>query len=711
MNVLETVLARLRTKDDEGSALILALVVVVTLGLLLGSALDFAGTGVGNTPHLRDQRNQLNYAQGTVDGAINNIRNSSIAGTTSGPCPTYAPPVLAAGQNSGADGTTQFRATCTGLDSGNEPGTKAPIFAIQTLGTGFAPNNPNCNNPCPAGINQSSGTNNTLSIDGGIYSAGRVWNKGSGGVDMVVEGSVYAAGSCSGNLHTTDSAGLHCGASQTFGDDPKYAPAINSSAALDTLISSTGVDPAVTCPNSGHHVAYFSPGYYSEQPGSLLESSSDPNCDGSEDVWWFKPGFYYFDFTHAQAGNEWDFITPVGNHNLGVVGGTPTGTWSTQSNPAMPWGSACDATPVSGTDSSPSQPGVQFIFGGNSTIAVGSNDHLELCGPDQAQSPNSTQSVALYGLNGNANQGVFAPTTQTNVERAATAAPTADPASGFHNPDRAQTIDGSTSDANLGTNSTAALAYASFQNIPSGVGDVSAKIRLSRTIVGLLDKETLAIQFPGSTTATTINVPNTCTIVTNPCDIPIPDSAWPSNYPRWRQFNGASLTYTATTKNVIATDSVDGIELLATYTTPALQALNIGSVYFFDGSDPHTSVLMHGTVYSPSGGLDIEGQQNGQVIFSRGVIVSTLLVDSNPSFTQTAAPFQTPGNKAARLVKFIGSVSTDGGSSWTDLVQACVLYGDNNSSGGGGPALPGYTLTVKGWTVLRSSSQQAPTCA
>lgn len=698
---------------DDGSALILALVVTVAIGLILMSALDFAGTGLANVPHFRDQRNQINYAQGTVDGAINNIRNSTVFGTTAVDCPTFTPPVLASGLNSGADGTTQFQATCTALDSGQEPGTFAPVWAIQTLGTGLAPQNPNCNNPCPAGINQSTGTNNTLSIDGGIYSAGRVWNKGSGGVDMEIEGSVYAAGTCSGTIHTTDKT-LHCGQAQDFGKDPSYPSALPDDAALTTLMTPDPADPLSqadalpTCPSTNSNIAWFSPGYYSEQPDTLLAEAADEagsNCDGTEQVYWFQPGFYYFDFSNAAAGNDW-------NVNK-VVGGT-AGSWTSDGDNLPTDGTACDSS-IDQDTSKPLSPGVQFIFGGNSTFNVGSGKFLELCGPDQDQNPGSTQSIAVYGLAaGNPNQETDTPTPVSDEVETATADPTASPPSGFHDPQNARTIDTiNQSEAILGGGETDSLVFPSFQNIPKGSSNVSVKIRLARAVVGSLHNEDLFIKFPGNNNTYDVPVPASCTNATLSCDIPVPSAAWPSNTTHWRQFNKASLTYTASTSgNGAATVDVDGIALLATYTPPTLEPLAINSSkYFTSASSPNVTIYMHGTYYTPSVGLDVEGQNVGRVVFARGVVASTVLIDSNPSFTQTQAPFQTPGSKGARLVKFVGQISTDNGASWTDLVQACVKYNDNNASGSTGPALPGYTLNVKGWTVLRSTSQTAPTCA
>jgi hypothetical protein len=673
-----------RRHEEDGSALILALVIVTAVGILMATALSFAGTTLGNTPALRNVRNQSYYAQGAVDGAINSIRGSSVAGSTvnGAPCPTYTPPVLAAGQDSGADGSTQFQVTCQGLASGSEPGAHAPVFAIETLSS------------ADDSLNQSG--NKTVIVDGGVYSAGGI-STGS----MMVNGSVYAVKSCSG-VTTSDPLGLHCNQVPAVGGDPHYAPAIASASALASFITTVGADPAVTCDNS--HVAKFSPGYYSEQPLTLLADSTDPDCAG-QSAWWFQPGFYYFDFTNAAANSTW-------NVGADIVGGTPKSGTTWTSDGVVPWGSACDSS--LNADSTPVSPGVQFIFGGTSSMSFGNNDQMELCGPSQSQNPGSPQSIALYGLGGDdpADAGVQGTSTPVAVPTPPNAAPTfaakVDPTSAtspaFSPTSGATTIgDSSTATATLNNNNTASLDYSAFK-IPAGAHVNSLTFHVARTFTGVLSSEKLKATWPNGKTWTSANLPSSC----NPCDVSV---AIPSGTAEgWR----VALDYSATAGSGGATVTMDGIAATVSYIPPTLETLSPNHLKLIDAGptgSPHVTLQLHGTVYAPSGGLGAFAQNSADLIFSRGVILWNLDVKSNPSFTQTAAPFQTPGETTSRLVQFIGQVSHDSGSTWTSLVQACVAYNDNNSGGSPGAALPGYTLNVKNWTILRSSSTQAPTCS
>ena len=77
----------------------------------------------------------------------------------------------------------------------------------------------------------------------------------------------------------------------------------------------------------------------------------------------FTPGVYYFNFPSSN---------PVWNVNS-VIGGT-----------LAPGGLTCD----------PSKPGVEFVFGGQSSVVVGDGATFILCASPNA----SSQQIALYGV-------------------------------------------------------------------------------------------------------------------------------------------------------------------------------------------------------------------------------------------------------------------------------------------------------------------------
>jgi hypothetical protein len=341
---------------------------------------------------------------------------------------------------------------------------------------------------------------------------------------------------------------------------------------------------------------------------------------------------------------------------------------------------------------------------------MGNNKRLELCGPTPSQSPGSSQSIALFGLGGDdpadaGFQGTSSPPSgQGPNTYTATSDPTSTSVPPFVPASGATTIgDGSSAAAVLPNASSATLDYPGF-NIPPGSHITGLTFRVSRTLTGSLQSEKLKYTLPGGQSWTSPNLPNNC----SPCDIP---ATAPSGGEGWR----LKLKYTATTgNNDLATLTMDGIAVIVSYVPPGLEPLTPNHGTFIDaspGGSPHITMQMHGTLYAPGVGMGVWDQSAADVIFSRGVVLWTLLAGANPSFTQTQATFQLPGVTSGRLVQFVGQVRPDSSSSWTSVVSACVAYNDNNSSGSPGPSLPGYTLTVKGWTVLRSSSTQAPPCA
>src|SRR4051794_38431135 len=158
MRVWKRLVERTR-RDDQGSALVLALIVITVIGIIMAAVLSFAGTGLLAAPQLRDLRNQNHYVAGAVDGAINNIRYQNLAGQVGSDipaCPPFAPPAPPA-SDLGAAGHA-YNVTCAGQDSSGSLQPGVPRWAVLALG-----------NNAGEGINQSNG-NKLLTIDGGIYS-------------------------------------------------------------------------------------------------------------------------------------------------------------------------------------------------------------------------------------------------------------------------------------------------------------------------------------------------------------------------------------------------------------------------------------------------------------------------------------------------------------------------------------------------------------
>ena len=664
--------------DDGGSALILALLVVLMVGSMLGFVLDATGNGLTLAPNQRDARNESNYLQGAVAGAVNQIRDSSEAGRTDTSCPDFVPPVP-----SGVTGVTghTFRVQCTGLAETSGGSVDAPRFAIQALAQSSS-----------EGIRQVAG-NSQLYIDGGIYSTGVLGVSGGGsGNNMRVNGTATAEGACLGGslVTTTDFKGPLCNAAHSAaGNDPAYAGLTSLTSLIGSISSlDTGADPVPTCVSG---IVTFSPGYYATRP-DLLASRLASSCSSA--VYHFLPGQYYMDW--ESPNNLWDISNKV-------VGGTFVSGWSGS------LGGACD----------PTAPGVQWAMGGDSRIHTSSSSGpnasgLELCGPSASEAasfPGSPQRIAMYGMS--SNNALPTPPTAQTVTLAAQSAPVSNPSTAFLLPALARTLDGASDTAlALAEKSVTTLTYGGFDSTPSiPKGSSVSSIVLRIKEVPTKGAATVTISSPRLATPITAALADPCPATG--CSVTL--TGLLGNDDPWRALRGLSVVYTYTADPDpkkgppdVHTAAVDGIGVDVTYTAPALRALTCTTGCLFFQSNNNPNVFFHGTVYTPSSLWSVRIHNSGETIFDRGVIVRDIAIDMNSSSKQTSSPFQLPSaTPLGRYVLFRGSV--DGTSNVK--VIACVHYVDRAPlPTGGTSAYAGWSLSVPEWLVLRNARNQTETC-
>lgn len=668
--------------DESGSALILALLVVLVVGAMLAATLQYQGTGFLLAPQMRNERNQANYVQGAVEGAINQIRGSSDFGRLDGPaCPPFQPPVP-----SGVDGVSghTFRVDCTPETApGGSLSDDAPPYAIRTFG--IAPGE---------GISVT-GTK-LLYIDGPIYSDGVVGVANNGA--MRVNGSVNAAGDCSGPITSTDKQGLHCNPPAGAATAMSYLPAIANQTALNALKDAgaldSGADPVPTC--SAQRIV-FTPGYYGLAPDALVKKVL-PTCTWKDKVWEFTPGLYYFDYTGPWVIKGYQ-----------VVGGTvdPSQT----SSDAL--GHACNT----------SAPGVQFVFGGSGNIQTQSSSGstvsgIELCGPPAGHTyPGNPQRLVMYGLD-SANTPVTTEQIPTPPPPgpwetvSATTGPTPAPNYYWSNPDNAQTIDGtnfaSTDPARFTENKTATLTYTMpTDSVPKGARITSVQVRVAHTLVNAKAKVSLSSPRLGSTPSFTFN--QLSCLAASPCtaDATSAFTSAATQDAAWRLLDSLQVTYAVTADNdpghVVGAHSaaVDGVDIQVQYTLPTYRQQTCTSGCTFFDSTTNPNVFMHGTVYMPLAGWAVDVHNDGESIFDRGIAVRTIDIKSSASSKQSTSPFQLPhGPSTQRYVYFQGYVDS------TERLRACVLFNDSGPK----TAYYGYSVTVPHWLYLRTPSAQGASC-
>lgn len=636
---------------DEGSALVLALVLISFIGLMLTVVIDFAGTGMRATSTHNDIRKVSYAVDGAVEAAIQDIRGRSSAGVDGMPCPLYDPPM----SSEGVDVVVE----CEPLPGSGGSFDDQPPFALLMTGTADG-----------EGINSGSSGGAILTVDGSIYTRGRIQLPSNESNDrLTVYGDITAFGACDPKEKINTIGGTpDCGRGADA-DDGRWN--------LDHQPAATSApSPADPSPVCGANAVEWSPGTYTEVP-------KQPSTCASQ-TWWFKPGVYYFDFP---AGDDlWSLDKAT------IIGGTPTGTWSS------PGGCKTDVQdPTTGVETT--FPGVQLIFGGTSRMESSSQGSLELCATHT--SATNRQKIALYGL---ATGTPPASETETLRDDAADMPPTGHaPASGV-----TETDDGDVGERVFLVSDTTTTDY-DFPDIPEGAQVTKATLRVrhrettydptqpTAPAPPVADKNNLKVDVnvPVLGTTTLTNCADLCTE-----EIPLLP-ALGERY-EYRQLNDLAVSLTATA-TLEAPDApvksyVDGVEIDVEYVPIGFEKLCETCTLL--KSTVNQNLFLNGTVYAPTGGFDLNVNSWDKAIFGRGLIGRTLDVEVSDSSKQADSPFQLPlANPAPRRVLFTGYEVV--GAVKTVRLRAVVEYTDNRVVNGRPLAFPGYRAEVESWSVVR----------
>lgn len=331
--------------DERGSALLLALIFIIIIAVGLGGLLYMGDASIRTTLAMRDQSSTTYAVDGAVNGAINSIRRASDAnGVLLGTAPAYNPQGTNNCPTTGMviDGVSTT-VTCVGTNSSGafaaDNQSNDPSYALLALEstTGTALN----------GVLEKS--NYTLTIGGKVRANFNIdlknavfWNP--------VTGSVSTP-SCleSASTNITATAGLNCHDNATV-LDPGYV-----TSTYDPLLTTT-VTPANPQCIAGS--TNFYPGWYTKT--SQLNAASGCSNTGPAI---FTTGVYFFNF--GPGSHLWN---PGFSQ---MIGGTPN---------------------ASVTDCVSGQPGVQWIFGGDSQLKL--TTALNAC-PIVSR---THQQIVLYGL-------------------------------------------------------------------------------------------------------------------------------------------------------------------------------------------------------------------------------------------------------------------------------------------------------------------------
>jgi hypothetical protein len=709
-------------KSEDGSSLMIIIIFVLVFSVVIGAILEFSSTGLRSSSSITDLRDQDHAVDGAIDGAINAIRGSSSAGINGGTCPTfeYTP--------TGANDPQHVTVTCAGVGSFTGASSdNQPEYAVMALAEAARSNA----NACSGFIMNG---NNTMTIDGGIFSNGRIavgdggssscgslsgtgtisvfgdgmsvrpcswWSSGSdSSAKMKVTGGQRGcpAGSASPVPATGD--GMAPSSREGIPSYPANASSVNGVLALarSAYVSVAGspgsnpedyVDPTPRCTSNptGIDVTFW-PGVYTETPDRLVDQT--PGCTG--DTLWFRSGTYYFDFPAGRS--TWN-IDPDN-----VIGGELKASWS------LP--DACDAGSESDMDK-----GVQFIFGGASQFATKGNNAsssdtgvINLCAGAPTVS-GTKQRMAVYGLcseSGSACHASSSASSPVVVDLENKGPLTSDPLTCvWTNLQNAKEADGNTASLTISANQDCSIVYDDFEDVPNGskITGVTAEIRHKepnnlKWSVDLTDAAGDNLPDGGNPDCSDSGGPGGITITT--CDL-LADFSKP---PVWKSVNSLAARLTFEENGPV---EVDDVRILVTYETRSeFRALTCTAVSNCDFLTTTTNpyALFRGTFFAPSARIAINVHNGGQTEFNRGVVVDTITGQASSSTKQTTAPFQLPGLAAKRRVVFEARVCQSASSCPTSTsvrVRALVEFDDTKTASGG--TLPGRFIHIKNWAVLR----------
>ncbi|MEU0093493.1 hypothetical protein [Kribbella sp. NPDC006257] len=667
-------------RDERGSSLLLVLVVISVVGVALSALLTRADSAQKVSNALRDQAATTYTADGAMQAAINNLRNSTYSGESGQHCfgltdslslPTFTP------ARNLLELPTSAAVTCT-------PDPKQVV--VQCDGS-------TCNRPDNAiltvgripgedGISIDQPADSTLRIHGKVFSNSSV-NVSAG--QLSASGTVSARGLCSGITSALCNLGL---GTLPAGDDPQYSSLLTTAPAHRELPPCTKAGSVVT----------FLPGYYDDAVGLTRMMNGASSCHGS--TWWFKPGAYYFDFHNSQnplLGSGSDVWT-VDDGNL--VAGTPVNAaGSPLAAPPVPAAipGAC-ASPLAG-----STGGVQFVFGGDSQLVIG-NGRAELCGSYSSSAP----PVALYGLV----SGEAALTDRTGADALKpTSASLLSPFLLTATPSRLATVDGVAATwKSTKAPDTAVLPMSGYaaSAVPAGSVLESAALKITHRHKDVATTDKLAVSVDvGSGTPLTVTaggVPGGTAYGTETLPLDAERTGALAGAIYDGTFTGASLTMTA---GLVAKDDVediDAVRLELTYTPPALRKASgcvLDGPYAGGGSAcalvrATGRFSVAGSIYAPDGVVDLTISSDGTG-FRAGAVIRALRVSVTGKVTGVTfdLPDDTPGfSLALHLKAYVCPNALLCLPSGRPALQAKVGLVDTNP---GSPTAGRRQVTVLGW--------------
>lgn len=638
-------------RDEEGAALVMALVFLTVAGILVAALLSFADTNFRTTVAVQDQRSTLYATDGAVEAAVNYYRTHLSSPT---PCPP-------AGSVPSVNGVTGISVSCTaGVTFSGAP-SNAPKLAVIARATG-----------AEDGVTIAS--NAVTAVRGGVYSNTRIRiNAAESTLYAAAPDRVVTRGGCTGEGSVGPAACETVTGPFPDGEDPEYS-----------MVTATAPSPILTAPTCpANEPVVFRQGTYTSQAAleTFMETCARRTYHFPAAGGIGSPGVYYFDF--ADDSRAWTipngYTVVGGTLPAGVTGATVAG---------RPTGQRCDDN----------AEGVQWLFGGASRVVV--HGALELCAPWTSPA-STTPRVAVYGVKAS-DPPAPGPTPQTVTLHPTTITPPTtpfQPATGSTNPN-----DGSVAVAPVAARTSASVTLGGFDlaSVPATATIDSAalvfrhsenespvptrgspnfnNLDLQATATSGVLQHTAQSNACGPTPNCSKSLSTSSTMTDDPSvGVPLPVGFNVSSV-----LAGLNVTYKATSTGGTAySSSLDGVSLVVTYTlvvpevprfralngcirvAPYVQSANASGVIV--PTDPcalittagsNASMAVKGTIYAPNAALDIQLVRASYQVFGRGIIVRSLR--SNVTASSTCDDVPPPNDEACYPFQLPTTVTTTG---------------------------------------------------
>ena len=619
----------------------MALAFLSLFGLAVAAVLTFAETGFRTADSVHKTTERQYAADAAIDATINSIRRST------------------------AIGKAPFNADCFSLPPGEVNATavtvrctsRANSGATATLpGGGAFPSDAVLTLPPTTAEGVTVGSGASPVVSGNVTTRQRVTVPS--GSSLSVLGTLSCASTTGGGTLPPPTSAC-----------PGTPNALDPGYALPITTAPVRLAPPATCPAGA--LVTFDPGTYRD--AAALNALMGGACAGKR--FHFKPGTYYFEF--AAAAPQW----LINDASAEVVGGTLT---------AAAFPARCDLA----------QDGVEFIFGGESRIALTAGT-LELCPPLPAGA--AGQRVAVRGSPTSTPDQVQSPplggTTAANVPTVGSAGNIP-----FTSPGAAAAVDGTSASVSLSCNKCAgALALGGYPSagVPANAVITSATMEVNHSKGDPRGQITVRVNAGDGTFADFIVPPCVEPCATGAKLSTVNVSALLSTPAK---ANALSAVYTAVDAPGVGalTVSLDGVAFRITYQLFGIKASSgcaTATGPYAPGSltscavlratgGPAVRMAIKGTVYAPLAPVDLSLTGQTGPVTQRGLISRTLWLGltSAAGYSGPTVSLPPSGPRYVLLTAFVASVP---------VLRADVTIDD------GLGLTPGATTTVTRWSVLR----------